>query len=101
MVNFVSKIVLCDNGVCDILKERFVTVIEIIIRAIFLFYSDWYFSEFSRFFPSFFFFLFEFPTDALSSILLIFLIALSHCVYSSSAFCLEPTLTKSLYNSNP
>lgn len=96
MVNFVSKIVLCDNGVCDILKERFV-----IIRAIFLFYSDWYFSEFSRFFPSFFFFLFEFPTDALSSILLIFLIALSHCVYSSSAFCLEPTLTKSLYNSNP
>ena len=39
MVNFVSKIVLCDN-VCDILKERFVTVIEIIIRAIFLFYSD-------------------------------------------------------------
>lgn len=35
MVNFVLKIVLCDNGVCDILKERFV-----IIRAIFLFYSD-------------------------------------------------------------
>lgn len=40
MVNFVLKIVLCDNGMCDILKERFVTIIEVIIRAIFLFYSD-------------------------------------------------------------
>lgn len=86
MVNFVSKIVLCDN-VCDILKERFVTVIEIIIRAIFLFYSDWYFSEFSRFFPSFFFFLFEFPTDAL-----LYPSYFSHCSFTLRVFleCLLP-----------
>lgn len=62
MMNFMLKIVVAFYGKAIFCKEMIVPskkifwvfVIEVIIRAIFLFYSDWYFSEFPRLFPLFF-----------------------------------------------